>query len=115
MRVDRCKRQSGTTFAKSAEGGNDLVERFHGSNHIDIIRQPHPEEPAKRASRRMAASPCRASILRDAVLRTAPQDEVRIISHALARAMTHQEDLFLDEPLVTADSPVFTFHGHTGR
>jgi hypothetical protein len=35
------------------------------------------------ASRRMAASHCRASILRDAVLRTAPQDEVLISSRAL--------------------------------
>src|SRR5262249_6649029 len=38
--------------------------------------RPHPEEPAKRASRRMAsgtASP--AAILRDAFLRNAPQDE----------------------------------------
>ncbi len=37
----------------------------------------HPEEPAKRASRRMAAWGGLAAILRDAVLRTAPQDEVR--------------------------------------
>src|SRR5215470_692008 len=92
MRVDRCKRQSDTTLAKSAEGGNDLVERFHGSNHIDIIRQPHPEEPAKRASRRMAASPCRASILRDAVLRTAPQDEVGDFSHARKRRSSGHGD-----------------------
>src|SRR5260370_9103631 len=39
--------------------------------------QPPPEERAlTRASRRMAASQCRASILRDADLRSAPQDEV---------------------------------------
>jgi hypothetical protein len=37
---------------------------------------PHPEELAKQASRRMAASPRVASILRDAMLRMAPQDEV---------------------------------------
>jgi hypothetical protein len=33
-----------------------------------------------RASRTMAASPCRASILRDAVLRTAPLDEVYLFT-----------------------------------
>src|SRR5215470_8961972 len=39
---------------------------------------PRPEEPAKRASRRTAASEIvPVAILRDAVLRTAPQDEVR--------------------------------------
>src|SRR5260370_17771428 len=38
--------------------------------------QPHPEERPKGASRRMATSLYRASILRDAVLRTAPHDEL---------------------------------------
>src|SRR6266436_2555226 len=45
------------------------------------LRQPKVSKSATaefdgRPSRRMAASPCRASILRDAMLRTAPQDEV---------------------------------------
>src|SRR5258707_11783792 len=51
---------------------------------------PHPEEPCfSTASRRMAASSCRASILRDGRPRgRPPQDEVRISSHALLRDMT---------------------------
>src|SRR6266436_5403523 len=49
--------------------------------------QPHPEERPKGASRRMAASHCRASILRDALLRTAPQDEVLILHALFSRAM----------------------------
>src|SRR5262245_44906825 len=39
--------------------------------------RPHPEEAAQRPSPRMAARSVHAAILRDAVLRTAPQDEVR--------------------------------------
>ena len=47
-------------------------------NKPGAIHQPRPEEPAKRASRRTATGEIvPAAILRDAVLRTAPQDEVR--------------------------------------
>jgi hypothetical protein len=55
-----------------------LVEFFRGLNHIDLIHQPRPEEPTVRsASRRTATGEAvPAAILRDAVLRTAPQDEV---------------------------------------
>jgi len=28
---------------------NDLIERFRGSNHIDVIRQPRREEPAPKS------------------------------------------------------------------
>src|SRR5688500_18357244 len=37
---------------------------------------PHPEEAAKRPSRRVGTSTLRLPILRDAALRAAPQDEV---------------------------------------
>jgi hypothetical protein len=65
-----------------------LVLRFRGSNHIDIINQPRPEERALlRASRRTATGDMvPAAILRDAVLRTAPQDEVRGLKFQMVRS-----------------------------
>src|SRR5262245_53575906 len=45
---------------------------------IDVIHQPRPEEPAKHGVSKDGRKRDRATaILRDAVLRTAPQDEVR--------------------------------------
>jgi hypothetical protein len=74
------------------------MHRFRGSNHIDIAIQPRPEERApksglpdfgismvsksatadfdSRARRTAKGEIVPASILRDAVLRTAPLDEV---------------------------------------
>src|SRR5258705_13330952 len=63
------KRESSTPQRRRGVKGSSAFERVKKF-------QPHPEERPKGASRRMAASHCRASILRDAVLRTAPQDEV---------------------------------------
>ena len=97
-------------------GGGEPVSRFRGSNHIDTINQPRPEERAPksglpdfgnrqcrnrqqpismRASRRTATSDMvPASILRDAVLRTAPQDQVRGLKFQLVRSnLLHGIDL----------------------
>ncbi len=65
-----------------------LVHRFRSSNHIDIINQPRPEERAlarvsKDGHRQGRAT---ASILRDAMLRMASQDEVRGIKRDVVRS-----------------------------
>src|SRR5438876_8486845 len=52
-----------------------MLERAFGSPVISIKLPPHPEEAAKPPSRRMAASALPALVLRDAILRIAPQDE----------------------------------------
>jgi hypothetical protein len=53
-------------------------EKAHAEGHpmCANIPKPHPEERPQGASRRMAARYELVAILRDAVLRTAPQDEV---------------------------------------
>ena len=52
------------------------VARF--VRRVRVSSGPHPEEAAQRPSRRMAASAVSMAILRDAVLRTAPQDENKL-------------------------------------
>src|SRR5258706_14153124 len=73
------KRESSTPQRRRGVKGSSAFERVKKF-------QPHPEERPKGASRRMAASHCRASILRDAVLRTAPQDEVVVTRQRGMRA-----------------------------
>ena len=62
-----------------ARPGAELVQRSRNSNDIAIMHQPRPEEPcaARRLEGRQQARSVLVSILRDARLRRAPQDEVR--------------------------------------
>src|SRR5262249_46311230 len=47
MQVDRCKQQSDTTFAKSAEGGNDRSLLVAADNPVQLSR-PHGAVITKR-------------------------------------------------------------------
>jgi hypothetical protein len=82
--------------ARSFRGrGGLLVHRFRSSNHIDIINQPRPEERAlarvSKDGRRQGRAT--ASILRDAMLRMAPQDEVRGIKFDVVHLIGFMESI----------------------
>src|SRR3954466_15176288 len=76
---------------------------------------PHPEEAAKRPSRRMPASSEFVAILRDAVLRAAPQDEAGALLPLNPRGGPHLVPTGkLGEHECSELLGCRTFHRHTG-
>ena len=82
--------------------------RHHPRKRSLIYLRPHPEERALpaahlrcpvRASRRMAASQCAVSILRDASLRGAPQDEVSALTGLTGWRSNRRHRCLLNYPL----------------
>src|SRR5262249_40308657 len=79
------QRRAGPGVESQGRGDGGLVQRFRGTNHIDIILQPRPEERAPelvegcaRLEGRPQARSCPRPSFETAALRARPpQDEVR--------------------------------------